>query len=437
MFDQDYKIQQKDKVVLVSVTCSTLEELNTSHKSQTSINELKDLIKTLELESTGEFIQSRNQLDPGSIVGTGKLEEIKNYAKDKFANLLIFDLELTAGQIRKIKKITGLDVIDRCHVILEIFARHARTRESKIQIEISRLEYLLPRLSGYWTHLSRQRGGVGVRGGEGEQQIELDRRIIRRRITQLKQELKEVVNSREQQGKKRKSQVLSAALIGYTNVGKSSLMNRMCHGNVLEENKLFATLDSTFRTLSPNTKPPLVLIDTVGFLNNLPNTLIDGFKTTLDSAQEADLLIIVCDVSNPEWQEQLNVTFNVMNKLKINQKDKIIVFNKIDLIDDKIRLKIIKRTHPNSYLVSSYNDKDMQDLKRFITDKILEKLDHFDIFLPYDLGHLHSNVMKETNILKTTNYDNGIFYRIRTPEFVFNRLGIKKYLLGPNHQYNQ
>ena len=435
MFDQDYKIQQKDKVVLVSVTCPTLEKLNTPAKSQNSISELKDLITTLNLEYTGDFIQNRSQIDAGSIVGTGKLEEVKEFAKNHKANLLIFDLELTAGQIRKIKKITGLDVIDRCHVILEIFARHARTRESKIQIEISRLEYLLPRLSGYWTHLSRQRGGVGVRGGEGEQQIELDRRIIRKRISQLKQELKEVVNSREQQGKKRKNQVLSAALIGYTNVGKSSLMNRLCHGNVLEENKLFATLDSTFRMLSPNTKPPLVLIDTVGFLNNLPNTLIDGFRTTLDSAQEADLLIIVCDVSSPEWQEQLDVTFEVMSKLDINKKDKIIVFNKTDLVDDKLKLKIIKRSQENSFLVSTHNEEDMLDLKNSIIDKILEKLDHFDVFLPYEHGHLHSKILRETNILKTTNHDNGIFYRIRTPEFVFNRLGVNKYLLGPNHQY--
>jgi len=436
MFDQDYQIQQKDNVVLVSVTCPSLEKLSNQNKSRTSINELKDLIKTLNLNYSGEFIQNRNHLDPGSIVGTGKLEEIKQYSKDNHVNLLIFDLELTAGQIRKIKKVTGLDVIDRCHVILEIFARHARTRESKIQIEISRLEYLLPRLSGYWTHLSRQRGGVGVRGGEGEQQIELDRRIIRKRITQLKEELKEVVNSREQQGKKRRGSVLSAALIGYTNVGKSSLMNRLCQGNVLEEDKLFATLDSTFRTLSPNTKPPLVLIDTVGFLNNLPNTLIDGFKTTLDSAQEADLLIIVCDVSNPDWEEQLKVTFEVMEKLEISKKEKIIVFNKIDLVDDKLRLKVIKRAHQNSYLVSALQPEKVVSLKEAIIDKILDKLDHFDVFIPYELGNLHSNILKQTNIVKTANHDHGIFYRIRTPKFVFNQLGVEKFLLGPDHNYH-
>ena len=179
--------------------------------------------------------------------------------KENKVTLLIFDLEPTAGQLRKIKKVTNVTVIDRCHIILEIFAKHATTRESKIQIEIARLQYLLPRLSGYWTHFSRQRGGVGVRGGEGEQQIELDRRIIRKRISQLKKELETVVKSREQQGKQRKKKVLTAALVGYTNVGKSSLMNALCQGNVLEENKLFATLDSTYRTLTPNTHPPLTI----------------------------------------------------------------------------------------------------------------------------------------------------------------------------------
>ncbi|CAN0290038.1 unnamed protein product, partial [Chrysoparadoxa australica] len=197
--------------------------------------------------------------------------------------LLVFDFELTASQIRNIRKITGMSVVDRVHVILEIFARHARTRDAKIQIEIARLQYVLPRLSGFWSHLGRQRGGVGVKGGEGEKQIELDRRIIRQRIEFYKKELKLIAKSREQQKKKRQNMAVTAALVGYTNAGKSSLMNRLCQVDILEENKLFATLDSTFRTLNPDTHPPMILIDTVGFISNLPNALIDGFKTTLYS----------------------------------------------------------------------------------------------------------------------------------------------------------
>lgn len=435
MFDNDYKLKSGEKGIIVSIQCQKLESHSNEEKVNTSINELKDLINTLEIEYLEHFVQNRPQVEAGSIIGTGKLKEIAEFAKEKEATLLIFDLELTAGQIQKIKKITGINVIDRCHVILEIFARHARTRESKIQIEISRLKYLLPRLMGFWTHFSRQRGGVGVRGGEGEQQIELDRRIIRKRIAVLEKELQEVITSRKQQGKRRKNTVLSAALVGYTNVGKSSLMNRLCFGEVLEENKLFATLDSTYRTLSPNTKPPLVLIDTVGFLNNLPNTLIEGFKTTLESASEADLIIIVCDISSNNYHTQIEVTQKVLKSLSIEDKDFVIVFNKCDQIDDPFLTKILKKKYPESYFVSSFNRDDMEELREDIINKILQRLDHFDLFIPYTEGECHSKVLNNTNIVKTTNHETGIFYRIRTPEFVFNRLKLSPFRLASTHDY--
>lgn len=435
MFDNDYKLRSGEKGIIVSVNCPKLESHSTESKVSTSIEELKDLINTLEIEYLGDFVQKKPQIEAGSIVGTGKLKEVAEFAEEHSATLLIFDLELTAGQIQKIKKITGINVIDRCHVILEIFARHARTRESKIQIEISRLKYLLPRLMGFWTHFSRQRGGVGVRGGEGEQQIELDRRIIRKRIATLEKELKEVITSRQQQGKKRKNAVLSAALVGYTNVGKSSLMNRLCFGEVLEENKLFATLDSTYRTLSPNTKPPLVLIDTVGFLNNLPNTLIEGFKTTLESAKEADLLIIVCDISSENYHTQIEVTKDVLSGLEIEEKETVIVFNKLDQVDDPFLPKLLKNKYPNSFYVSSLNKQNMEELREDIIEIILRKLAHYDLFVPYQDGEVHSKILNNTNIVKTTNHDQGIFYRIRTPEFVFNRLNIGKFTLGAEHDY--
>ena len=289
---------------------------------------------------------------------------------------------------------------------------------------------------GFWTHFSRQRGGVGVRVGEGEQQIELDRRIIRKRIQNLEKELKEVIISREQQGKKRKNTVLSAALVGYTNVGKSSLMNRLCFGEVLEENKLFATLDSTYRTLSPNTKPPLVLIDTVGFLNNLPNTLIEGFKTTLESAKEADLLIIVCDISSNNYNTQIQVTKDVLKSLGIEEKETIIIFNKLDQIDDPFLPKILKRKYPDSFFVSSLNKDDMESLRKDIISIVLSKLNPYDLFIPYKEGGAHSSILNNTNIVRTTNHDTGIFYRIRTPDFVFSRLKLKQYLLQPDHEFN-
>ena len=336
MLENDLHIAPGAKATLVSIVCPKFQEHTNEKETKRSLNELRELLKTLGIESGSEVFQTRKALDPATILGSGKIEEIARQAEDEGSDLLVFDFELTASQIRNIKKLTGLAVVDRCHVILEIFSKHAETREAKIQIEIARLEYLLPRLAGFWSHLGRQKGGIGVRGGEGEQQIELDRRIVRNRIDQFKRELKEVIKSREQQKKRRQNQAITAALVGYTNAGKSSLMNRLCRVNVLEEDKLFATLDSTYRTLTPDTKPPMILIDTVGFISNLPNTLIDGFKTTLESALEADLLIIVCDISDPHFEKHLEVTQKVLGELKLENKDTLLVFNKKDLLADPL-----------------------------------------------------------------------------------------------------
>ncbi|MEE3079882.1 MAG: GTPase HflX [Bdellovibrionota bacterium] len=352
-------------------------------------------------------------------------------AQSEDSKLLVFDCELTASQIRNIKKLTGLSVIDRCHIILEIFSEHARTKEARIQIEIARLGYVLPRLSGFWGHLGRQRGGVGVMGGEGEQQIELDRRIIRSRIEFLKKELATVEKSRIEQRKRRSKKAITTALVGYTNAGKSSLMNRLCRVDVLEEDKLFATLDSTFRMLNPDTKPPMILIDTVGFLSNLPNTLIDGFKTTLESALEADLLMIVCDISDPNYEKHLEVTNNVLKELGVENKEKLIIFNKLDKLDDPLRAKIIRRAHPNSFLISSFNKEQIDDLRSHIVNYFLEKQNKYDLFVPYDAGAAHSTIASKTNIVKTQNLEKGIYYKVRVPDFIFNPLDLDSFLLGP------
>jgi GTP-binding protein HflX len=318
------------------------------------------------------------------------------------------------------------------HVILEIFAKHARTREAKIQIEIARLQYMLPRLSGFWTHLNRQRGGVGVLGGEGEKQIELDRRIIREKIEFYKVELEQIAKQRSERRKKRQNQAVTAALVGYTNAGKSSVMNRLCRVDVLEENKLFATLDSTYRMLNPDTKPPMIMIDTVGFISNLPNTLIDGFKTTLESALEADLLIIVCDISDPHFEKQLQVTEDVLKELKVFEKEKLIVFNKKDLLQDDLKKKIILRKYPNSFLVSTLDKEDMKALRTHVIEYFLAKQAHYDLFIPYADGSAHSSIISKTNVMKSLNHEKGIFYRIRVPDFIFLNLGIQQYILGPN-----
>ena len=224
---------------------------------------------------------------------------------------------------------------------------------------------------------------------------------------------------------------MTAALIGYTNAGKSSLMNKLCKVDVLSEDKLFATLDSTFRTLNPDTKPPMLLIDTVGFIQNLPNTLVQGFKTTLESALEADLLIIVCDISDPNYKKHLQVTQEIINELNIEEKEQIVVFNKRDKLDNPFLPKIAMRNLKASFLISTQDDEDITNLRAYVINYFLDKQDHFDLFIPYQEGDAHSKLLANTNVIKTVNHELGIFYRIKVPDFIFNKLGLKKFILAP------
>jgi len=429
--DQEFQLQQGTNATLVSVMNSKIDGHGDELECQRSLQELHELLRTLGIPVKGEFLQKKHDLDAGTVVGRGKLMEIAEQAKVQGSKLLVFDFEISASQARNIKEITGLDVMDRVYVILEIFARHARTKEAKIQIEISRLQYLLPRLTGLWSHFSRQRGGVGVRGGEGEQQIELDRRIVRSKIETLKDELEQVKKTRIEQKKKRKNKAVVAALVGYTNAGKSSLMNRMCRVQVLEEDKLFATLDPTHRMLNPDTHPPMILIDTVGFISNLPSTLVEGFKTTLESALEADLLLIVCDVSDPNYKKHLDVTFQILEELGLKDKERMIVFNKKDLVESVHTLKIIQRSYPGCFVVSSLNEEDIANLRSHIIKYFLSKQDVFDLFIPYDQGSAMAKIAKNANIETTFHHERGIFYRIRIPKFIFDELSLHSYLLAP------
>jgi GTP-binding protein HflX len=430
MNQEEYKINLGTKATMVSIVCQSFEHHQNEKQTQSSLLELRELLRTLGVEAGSEHYQMRNKLDPATMLGSGKLEEIAEVAKSEGSDYLVFDFELTASQMRNIKKITDLEILDRCMVILEIFAHHARTNEAKIQIEISRLQYMLPRLQSLWTHFSKQKGGIGQKG-EGEQQLELDRRIIRAKIDRYKKQLVDIEKSRVQQRKKRQNQAVTAALIGYTNAGKSTLMNKLCKVNVLSEDKLFATLDSTFRTLNPDTKPPMLLIDTVGFIQNLPSTLVQGFKTTLESALEADLLIIVCDISDPNYKKHLEVTQEIINELNIEDKEQIVVFNKKDKCKDPFLPKIAMRNLKASFLISSQNDQDISDLREYVINYFLSKQDHFDLFIPYTDGEAHSKIRANTNVIKTVNHENGIFYRIKVPEFIFNKLGLNGFILAP------
>lgn len=429
--NEEFEISLDQKATMVSIVCDKFENHQTLQKTQHSLDELRELLRTLGVETGGQHIQNRTKVDPATMLGIGKLEEIAVAARADGSSILVFDFELTASQMRNIKKVTEMTVIDRCMVILEIFAKHARTSDAKIQIEIARLNYMLPRLQSLWTHFSKQKGGIGLKG-EGEQQLELDRRIIRDKITSYKKQLKEIAKNRREQRKGRENKVVTAALVGYTNAGKSTLMNGLCGVNVLSENKLFATLDSTYRTLNPDSKPPMVLIDTVGFIQNLPSTLVEGFRTTLESAMEADLLIIVCDLSDPNYEAQIQVTQDVLEELNIKDKDQILVFTRKDLVENKFLPKIAMRKYKASFYVNSLDKDDLQELRNYIIEHFLSEQDVFDLFVNYSEGGAHSRIMANANIISTINHENGIYYRIRIPDFIFNQLKLKEFILAPD-----
>lgn len=414
------------EVIVATLVSKKFSGHTDEEETKASLRELKDLLKTLGMKPVQSFIQKTKDIAPATLMGQGKLLEIKEYAKENHIQFLALDMELTPAQARNIKNITNLEVIDRCHIILEIFAKHARTKEAKIQIEISKLEFLLPRLSVLWTHFSRQKGGIGLKG-EGEQQIELDRRIIRQKISHYKKELKEIKKSRLEQRKKRTKEVLTAALVGYTNSGKSTLFNRLCQVDVLEKDILFATLDTTFRTISPDTAPPMVLIDTVGFISNLPTVLVNGFKTTLESAMEADLLLIVCDLSDKEFDKKLQVTMNTLEELHGLHKEKIFIFNKKDIQNSSLKTQILQKKYPNNFALSAFNNEEVLNLRTYIIEYFLEKQNTYELFVPYEDGEGHSLINTYTNIMKKGHTEKGIFYKIKVPQFIFKRYHLKKY----------
>ena len=434
---EDFEINSKAKAALVSIVCDKIEGHKTEPETHHSASELKELLRTLDIDHEGFYFQKKESPDAGTVLGKGKLLDIAEQARKSNCDTLVFDFELSGSQVRNIKKLTKLEVVDRISIILEIFAQHAKTRDSKIQIEILRLEYLLPRLSTLWTHFSRQKGGIGLRGGEGEQQIELDRRMIRERVAVLKKELQEIQKSRSEQKKKRSNQAVTAALVGYTNAGKSTLMNKLCRVDVLAEDKLFATLDSTFRMLNPDTKPPMILVDTVGFISNLPSTLVNGFKTTLESALEADLLITVCDISDPFFEKHLEVTQNVLNELGVKDKPRLIVFNKRDKLENSYEALIKARKYPNHFIISAQNADEIDDLRDSIVNYFLDLQGEYELFVPYERGEIHSKIIGKTNVISTNHHEEGTFYKIKIPSFLFNSLGLSDFITSPKTEKRQ
>ena len=313
-----------EKAILVGVITQEQKE----EQVEEYLDELAFLAETAGAESVKRFTQKLTNPHPKTFVGSGKLKEIIDYVKKEEIEMIIFDDELSPSQTRNIENsFKDIKVLDRSKLILDIFAKRARTAAAKTQVELAQYEYLLPRLTRMWTHLSRQKGGIGMRG-PGETEIETDRRIIRDKIALLKNKLQKIDKQKETQRKGRQ-QMIRAALVGYTNVGKSTLMNLLSKSDVFAENKLFATLDTTVRKIVVGNLP-FLLSDTVGFIRKLPHHLVDSFKSTLDEVREADILLHVVDISHPQFEEQIQTVNETLQDLEANDKPTLMIFNKID-----------------------------------------------------------------------------------------------------------
>jgi len=372
----------QEKTILVGL----VTPLQNREKAKEYIEELAFLAKTAGAVPEKIFLQQLDHPNPETFVGPGKLEQIKNYLADHPVDMAVFDDELSARQIRNLESELKIKILDRTNLILDIFAKRAKTASAKTQVELAQYQYLLPRLTRMWTHLERQQGGIGTRG-PGETQIETDRRIILSKIAQLKQNLKEIDRQMSTQRKNR-GKLVRVALVGYTNVGKSTLMNLLSKSNIFAEDKLFATLDTTVRKVIIDNLP-FLLTDTVGFIRELPHHLIESFKSTLDEVREADLLIHVVDVSHPNFEEQIQVVNQTLKEITNEEKPMILVFNKIDAYNHKakdpddltpkkpenISLEEIQKTwmakiHEDCVFISATKKQNIEELKKIMYQKI-------------------------------------------------------------------
>ncbi|GAB2682862.1 GTPase HflX [Flavihumibacter cheonanensis] len=374
------QIAENERTVLVGVVQKDQNEQQVTEY----LDELAFLAETAGAEAVKRFTQKLAHPDSKTFVGKGKLEEIKDYITGRDINLVIFDDELTGSQILNIEKALGVKTIDRSDLILDIFARRAKTAQAKTQVELAQYQYLLPRLKGMWKHLERQGGGIGTRG-PGETEIETDRRIVKEKIALLRRRLSEIDKQSFTQRKDR-GEFIRVALVGYTNVGKSTLMNILSKSEVFAENKLFATLDTTTRKVVFDTTP-FLLSDTVGFIRKLPHHLVESFKSTLDEVREADILLHVVDLSHPQYEDQFNVVNKTLQELKVTEKPMITIFNKLDQyeknvfdewLEPEVKTQILEElrerwennTQGNCVFVSAIERRNLEGLRATILNKV-------------------------------------------------------------------
>ncbi|WP_343288001.1 GTPase HflX [Turicibacter bilis] len=392
--------------------------INNKNNFEESIIELKNLCIACDIEIVGEMEQNLKKINPTFYMGSGKIEELRDLIEEMNAEIIVFNNELSASQVKNIEEEINCNVIDRTALILDIFANRAKTREAKLQVEVAKLQYELPRLVGSNEDLGRQSGGVGTKNrGAGETKLELDRRRIEDKIANLNKELEVLKNQREvQKSKRKKSNIPNVALVGYTNAGKSSVMNALVEKfindedkKVFEKNMLFATLETYVRNIKLDNNKSFLLSDTVGFVGDLPHSLVKAFRSTLEEVCDADLLLHIIDISNPNYKNQIDVTNETLSQIGADNIPMIYVYNKIDLID-------LDKLDNNKILISAKRDIGIDRLIESICEKVFEDYIRFKLKIPYSEGKMISNIMENATILDSEYIEDGVIFNIEFSE---------------------
>ena len=402
-------IKNKEKALLVGVIYGKLDQ----YKVEEHLKELELLAKTAGADVVGKITQKLSRINPSFFIGSGKAKQIIKQAEELGVSLIIFDDELSPAQIKNYSNLVkNIKVIDRSALILDIFSQHAKTKEAKTQVELAQLEYMLPRLTRAWTHLERQMGGIGARAGAGETQIEVDRRLLRNRISKLKKELEKIDKERKTQSKNRSNE-FKVALVGYTNAGKSTLMKTISGADVLIKNQLFATLDTTIRTVKLDNSHRILLSDTVGFVRKLPHHLVASFRSTLKEVVEAELILIMLDASSNEVNEHYNTILDVLKDLGVKRHSYLIILNKIDNENVDKKISYLKRIFPEAIFISALNKLMIDSL----TEKIIEIMDEnfkvVDLCFKYQESKKLALAQEGVDVIERIYNDDHVFLKIK------------------------
>lgn len=404
----------EERVILVGISEQDGDD------AEDSLVELAELVKTAGALVAGTLIQKRERIHPGTYVGTGKVEEIAELIRSTGATGIVCDDELSPAQLKNLETFLDTKVMDRTLIILDIFAARATTSEGKIQVELAQLKYRLSRLAGLGRSMSRLGGGIGTRG-PGEKKLEIDRRLINDRIAQLNRELKEVVKHREiTRAKREKNAVPVVAIVGYTNAGKSTLLNHLTHAEVLEEDKLFATLDPTTRLLELEGQQKVLLTDTVGFIRKLPHHLIEAFKSTLEEAKYADYIFHVVDASNPQRDKQMHIVYETLDRLGVNNKKIVTLFNKMDQADHEEPLQDFRADH--ILMISAAKDEGLEEVKTLLVEMLREDKIYVERVIPYAQAGVIQLVRTSGELISEEYVPEGIAIKAYVPMEVYGKL---------------